>query len=407
MSAADAWHTNQWFVSPWDYDEKVVGQLNFPRNLKIHDVTLRDGEQQAGVIFDRKDKIRIAKKLDEVGVHRIEAGMPAVSDQDEAAIKEISSLGLKAEIFAFSRCLIEDVKRASDCGAKGVVVEIPCSEHIIKHAYGWTVDKAIKLSIEATLCAKELGLYTVFFPIDSTRAEISWFLDTIEQVATEGHMDALGVVDTFGVISPHAVPYLMRRIRQRIPDKPLEPHFHSDFGMGVGNTIIAMAAGGSVAHTTVTGIGERAGNTPMEDLVLALKTMYGVDLGIRTEMFCELSKMVRETARVSIPQNRSIVGPTLFDIESGIIAGWVEQAGDEHILECVPFTPDLVGQEPVRIVLGKNSGMPSVVHWLRKLGIELPKEKQEGLVPLLKAEVYRKNRLLTTEEFRDLVKRTP
>ena len=403
MTNCVRFQTEQWFTSPWNFEREVTSQLAFPEEIKIHDITLRDGEQQAGIIFTKDEKVKIAKKLDEVGVHRIEAGMPAVSSQDEAAIKEINNLGLKSEIFAFSRCMIKDIKAAYDCGVKGVIVEIPCSEHIIKYAYGWDLDKAIKLSIEATSYAKELGLYTVFFPIDATRAEINWFLDVIEKVATEGHMDALAVVDTFGVLSPHAVPYLMKKIKERMPKIPLEPHFHDDYGMGVANTIISLACGGSVAHTTVTGIGERAGNTAMEDLVLTLKTMYNIDLGLKTEKFFELSKFVLNLAKAVIPSNRPIVGEKLFNVESGIIAGWVEQAGVDHILEYIPFTPDLVGQNPVEVVFGKNSGLPTVSYWLKKLNKKLSEEKQLEVLKKIKEKSFEKKELLTLKEFKAIL----
>jgi len=404
MSSSSNYHTKQWFTSPWNFESDVVSKFKFPKNIKIHDITLRDGEQQAGITFTREDKVKIAKKLDEAGVHRIEAGMPAVSPQDEAAIKEINSLGLKAEIFAFSRCMVKDVKNAYDCGVKGIIVEIPSSEHIIKYAYGWDIDKAIKLSIEATSYAKELGLYTVFFPIDATRADVNWFLDVIEKVATEGHMDALAVVDTFGVLSPHAVPYFMQKIKDRLPGVPLEPHFHDDFGMGVANTIIGLGCGGSVAHTTVTGIGERAGNAAMEDLVLTLKTMYDIDLGIKTEKFFDLSKLVLDLAKVTIPPNRPIVGEKLFNVESGIIVGWIDQIAEtDHVLEYIPFTPELVGQNPVEVVFGKNSGLTTVIYWLKRINKTLPEEKQLEVVKKIKEKAFEKKGLLTLNEFKEIV----
>jgi len=195
--------------------------------VKVHDITLRDSEQQAGITFTKDDKIRIAEKLAEVGVHHIEAGMPAVSPQDEAAVREIVKRNLGPEIFCFSRCMVDDVKRAADCGVTGVVMEIPASEHLIKYAYQWSLEKAIDLSIKATITAKEMGLYTVFFTIDATRAEMDWFLDLIEKVATEGHMDALSLVDTFGVLSPHGASYFTKKVKERI-NKPLEIHFHAE-----------------------------------------------------------------------------------------------------------------------------------------------------------------------------------
>ena len=235
--------------------------FKFAKKIKFHDVTLRDGEQQTGVIFTKDDKIRIAEGLAEAGVHRIEAGMPVVSPSDAAAIKEIVKRNLGPKIFAFSRCMVDDVKRAVDCGVKGVVMEVPSSEHIIKYAYKWSLEKAIDLSIESTKYAHEQGLEVVFFPIDFSRAEMNWVLDLILRVANEGHMDALALVDTFGVLSPHSIQYLVRSVKARI-NKRLEAHFHMDFGMGVANTIMALAEGVEVVHSTVLGLGERAGNVP-------------------------------------------------------------------------------------------------------------------------------------------------
>ena len=293
------------------------------------------------------------------------------------------------------------MKLAKECGVKGIVVEIPSSEHIIKHAYGWELQKAIDLSIEATLLAKELGLYTVWFPIDASRADMSWFLDLIEKIATEGHLDALAVVDTFGGISPHAIPYLIKRIRERVK-KPLEPHFHDDFGMGVANTLMALACGCTVAHTTVTGIGERAGNAAMEELVLALLTMYGIDIGIKTEKFCALSKLVRELSGTQIPSNRPIVGETLLNVESGIVASWVRRCRDESPLELGPFVPSLVGQQPIELVMGKSSGVDSVAEWLEKMKADASPEQREAIVLKVKDASIKKKGLLTQEEFKKI-----
>ena len=397
------WKSDQWFVSPWNYKEEIVSGFQFADEIKIHDVTLRDGEQQTGIVMNRKEKVKIAKALSDAGVHRIEAGMPVVSADDEAAIKEIVDLDLDAEIFAFARCMVPDVMRAKDCGVKGIIVEIPCSEHIIEHAYGWPLEKALALSVEATLCAKENGLYTVFFPIDASRAEMNWFLDTIEHVATEGHMDALAVVDTMGGISPHAVPYMVEQIKKRIK-KPLEPHFHDDFGMGVANTMMALTSGCSVAHTTVLGIGERAGNAAMEPLVLSLLTMYGKDIGIKTEKLYELSQIVREIGRVQVPDNKGVVGERLFQIESGIVASWFELCGVENRLELMPLLPSLMGQPEPQIVMGKGSGIDNINNWLKSEGIEADDQTKLDLVPKVKETALEKKRLLNKEEFVQLVK---
>jgi isopropylmalate/homocitrate/citramalate synthase len=396
------WKTDKWFVSPWCYLPEVKKNFNFASKIKLHDVTLRDGEQQTAVVFRREEKVAIAKQLDALGVHRIEAGMPAVSEQDRAAIQDIANLGLKSEIFAFGRCIPEEIKVVKACGCKGVVIEIPASDHLIEHAYGWTFDRAMKASIDTTLAAKEAGLYTVFFTIDSTRTEVERLLDIVERVATEGHMDAFTLADTFGVTTPESIYHVVKKVIERLK-KPVEIHCHQDFGLGVANTIYALAAGASVAHTTVTGLGERAGNVPMEDVVMSLLCLYGIDLGIRTEKLCEVSRFVLERAKVTIPPNRPIVGDKLYEVESGIIAGWVRLAREKYPLEYVPFAPDLVGQKPVSIVLGKNSGPPSMLEWCEKLGVTATEEERMTMLQMVKAKSFEKKDLLTENEFKAIV----
>src|SRR5450830_91434 len=307
MANPTPWKTNDWFVSEWNYAPEVTKDFKFAKNIKIHDVTLRDGEQQTGVILSKDEKIRIAEGLAEAGVHRIEAGMPIVSPSDNDAIKEIVKRNLGPQIFSFARCMKEDVKRAVDTGVKGVVMEIPSSKHMLELAYRWPLEKAIETSIEATKFAHDNGLEVVFFPIDFSRAEMKWALDLIERVGKDGHMDALALVDTFGVVSPHAMKYFVQQVKKRI-NKRLEAHFHQDFGMGVANTIMALAEGVEVMHTTVLGIGERAGNTPMEETAMALLTLYGVDTGLNYAKFFELAHLVAELSQTPILPNRPVVG---------------------------------------------------------------------------------------------------
>jgi isopropylmalate/homocitrate/citramalate synthase len=391
-------------VSPWNYLDEVVKDFQPPEKVRVHDVTLRDGEQQAGVIFTKDDKVRIAEKLSEVGVHRIEAGMPAVSPRDRAAIEEIVKRDLGSEIFCFSRCMKNDVQLAADCGVDGIVIEIPSSDHLIEQAYQWPLQKAIDLSIEATSYAKEKGLYTVFFTIDATRSDMKWLLDLVERVASEGHMDAFTLVDTFGVISPQAVSYFTRKVKERI-DKPLEIHFHSDFGMGVANTINAVLAGGEVIHTTVLGIGERAGNTPMEETVMALLTMYGIDVGIDYGKMNELSQLVRELSGAQIPTSRPFVGDGAYTIESGIVTGWYRNAFEKNPTTLYPVRPDFVGHEQPKIVMGKKSGVDNIWVWSDRLGIELSEDEALEVLQEVKLKSHDLKRLLTEGEFMEIAER--
>jgi isopropylmalate/homocitrate/citramalate synthase len=224
-------------------------------------------------------------------------------------------------------------------------------------------------------------------------------------VAKEGHMDALALVDTFGVLSPHAIQYLVRQVKMRI-SKRLEAHFHMDFGMGVANTIMALAEGVEVVHSTVLGLGERAGNVPMEDTAMALLTLYGIDTGLKYDKFYGLSKLVAQLSGHAVPSNRQVVGDSLFKIESGIIASWFENCGVENATELFPFRWDVVGQAPVSVVFGKGSGIDSVKWGMRKLGVQFNEEEAMKVVAAIKEFSLQRKRLLTDDEFRDVVNAT-
>ncbi len=399
----EPWKTDKWFSSPWNYLPEVSSEFQFADDVTIHDVTLRDGEQQAGVEFTADDKVRIATALAEAGIHRIEAGLPAVSPADTEAIKRMVAEDLPTEIYAFSRCMVPDVELALECGVSGVVMEVPASHHLIEKAYQWPVEKAIAASVEATKYAHDNGLKVTFFPIDATRSTMTQLLDDLEKVATDGHVDNVALVDTFGVTSPHAIRYYTQRVRERM-NVPLETHFHMDFGMGVANSILAAAEGASVIHTTVSGIGERAGNAPTEETVLALLTMYGIDTGIKTEKFTEIARLVAELSGVTQPANRPVTGDMLYNVESGIIATWVKNVGDE-LLEPFPFRPELVGQSDPKIVLGKGSGLDSVAIWLGRHGIYDAETKEiEAILAEVKGRSLAKKGLLDDDEFLDVVR---
>jgi isopropylmalate/homocitrate/citramalate synthase len=398
------WKTDNYFVSPWNYQPEVIGDLTPPERVAVHDVTLRDGEQQAGVEFTADDKVRIAEALAEAGVDRIEAGLPAVSPADAEAVKRIANAGLPSRVFAFARCMVSDVELALEAGVEGIVMEVPSSRHIIELAYRWPYQRALDATIESTRFAHEHGLEVVFFPIDSTRADITEFLDLIQAIERDGHMDRLALVDTFGVLSPAAASFMVRKVRERI-DKPLETHFHMDFGMGVANTVNAVVQGADTVQVSVTGVGERSGNVPLEETVLALKMLYGLETNIDYSKLYGLSKLVRELAGVPVAPNRAVVGDRIFNVESGIITSWVKNVGQENLLEAFPFRPEFVGQTGPEIVLGKGSGLDSVLIWLDKVGLG-PADADQSMEILtrVKAISLERKGLLDEQTFSEIAK---
>ena len=372
------------------------------RKIRIHDVTLRDGEQQIGVGFRKEEKVVIAEKLAEVGIHRIEAGMPATSSEDAAAIREIVKKNLGPEIFAFCRSVLDDIKIAKDCGVYGVVVEIPSSEQMITYSYQWTVEKAIDLVVNATNLAHELGLKVVLFTMDSTRAQFDWLANLVLSVKRNGYFDSVTLVDTQGVISPTATRYLVRKMK-KIIDTPIEGHFHNDLGLANANSLAAMEEGVDVLHSTVLGMGPRAGQAATEQVVVALKLLYGIDIGIKINKLYELAQLVSKLAPNRISMNQPLVGDSLFKIESGIPASWWIRIKEDHPLAFYGMLPSLVGHQEVEIVLGKGSGLPSIKYWIKKLDLDVKEELHPEILLRVKKLAVEKKGLVTESEFREIV----
>ncbi|MFP4490494.1 MAG: hypothetical protein ACLFNZ_03390 [Spirochaetaceae bacterium] len=391
----------KWWVSPSNYAEEVTSKFGFPKKVEILDTTLRDGEQQPGIIFTRQDKVRIAKKLAEVGVHRIEAGTPAVSQEDTDAIKEITGLNLGPKIFCFVRNMVKDMELAKECGVDGVLAEVPGSEHLLKFGKKWTAEKAIKAAIEATTAAHELGLYVTFFPADSSRASINFLLDSLQAIEEEGHMDSVALVDTFGAFSPEGAAFRVREMRSRF-SQPIEVHFHDDFALGTATTIAGLAAGAEVCHVSVNGIGERAGGAGLESVAMALEALYGVETGISTQKLKELSLLVEELSNFKCQANRAVVGDRIFGWETGLPSSLWLNAKDTEPLAMLPYLWTMTGQQEPQIYLGKKSGKDNLKKWAKENGISLSEEEETDLLNRVKIKSIALKRDLNVDEFKML-----
>jgi isopropylmalate/homocitrate/citramalate synthase len=207
-----------------------------------------------------------------------------------------------------------------------------------------------------------------------------------------------------GATSIHAMQFFVRTMKNRFPDKPLEAHFHMDFGLGIANTLMACSEGVEVIQSTVLGLGERAGNVPMEETVMALLTLYNIDIGIKTQQLKPLADMVAEVSGATILGNRPIVGDDLFKVESGIIATWLLNCGYEDQTEVVPFRPSLVGQAEPEAVMGKGSGIDNCKHWLDKFQIQANEDEAMEVLMAVKEWGLVHKRLMKDEEFATLAK---
>jgi isopropylmalate/homocitrate/citramalate synthase len=400
----EPWNSErQWRVSPANYDPAVTAQYRFAPKIEILDTTLRDGEQQPGLFIAPEDRLRLVRQLDDIGIHRIEAGNPSISKQDADSVKAICDLGLRAKIYVFCRAMPQDAKLAKSCGVDGVLMEIPSSEHLLKYGKRWSVEKAIGAAIEGTLAAKEEGLRVSFFPADSSRADIEYLLDMIDQVKTKGYMDSVVLVDTFGCYTPMAAAYTVKRIKERFPSLPVEAHFHEDFDIGVANTIAAFTAGADVAHTTVNGVGERAGSVPYEPLVLSLKLLYGVETGIKLDRIVETSKMFRKMVGQDVHTHKAVVGDRIFTYETGLPWSLWKNCRDENPTAMFSYMWSVTGHSGPAIVMGKKSGKDNVADKLEQLGLKADGEQLAQILNRVKDMAYEVNRALTDEEFRQIV----
>ncbi|MEM0015111.1 MAG: homoaconitate hydratase [Zestosphaera sp.] len=397
-----AWLTDKWFVSPYNYVDEVRKSMKLPEKVYIHDTTLRDGEQQPGVVFRKGEKLEIAMALDDAGVDFIEAGMPAVSREDLEAAKAIARQGLKAKVLVFTRCLKEDVDLALEAEVPGVVMELPASDHIMEYAYKWPIDKALERSQDAVEYAKQHGLYVKLFTIDATRSSLEFLKTMTESVGRR--LDVLTIADTFGVMNPYAMEYFIRRVREFV-DKPVEVHTHDDFGLAVANSVAAVVGGATTVHVTVNGIGERSGNAALEETVLTLELLLGVRTNVRLNRLYKLSKLVESLSGVPLPPQKAVVGDNAVRIESGILADWWYSVKDSRPVEVLPYLPTLVGRKAdVSVLLGKKSGRRNVVEKLREWRISVRDEEVALILMRLKDIAVERKRILTEDEFRELVR---
>jgi isopropylmalate/homocitrate/citramalate synthase len=392
---------DQWWVAPANYVPEVIEKHSFLPKVQILDTTLRDGEQQPGIVFSREDKVAIAKQLDAIGIHKIEAGTPAVSQGDADAIREICDSGLKAEIYCFVRNVVSDIELAKKCGVQGVLAEVPGSEHLLNKGMKWSVEKAIKAACEATSAAHELGMKVTFFPADGSRASLDFLLDTLDAIKEGGHVDAITLVDTFGAFSPEGAAYTVRKMVERLKC-PIEVHCHEDFGLSVATTIAALRAGASCAHVTVNGIGERTGNTPLEPLLVSLRALYGIDTGIDLSKLMALSKDVEKRSGMPVSPVKAVVGERIFGWETGMPVAMWKNCKDEDPLVMLPYLWTLVNQRAPYIYTGKKSGAANIALVAEELGITLSEENTKAMVNLVKELAIKEKRDISREEFKAL-----
>jgi isopropylmalate/homocitrate/citramalate synthase len=376
-----------------------TGSLNDPYSIRgsvgLYDTTLRDGEQTVGVVLSPAEKVEIARLLDELGIDRIEAGFPRVSDDDWQAVAKIAAAGLHAEVWGFSRAVPADLEALVELGVRYSVIESPISD-LKLDAIGVSRETMLERIAKAIRFAAEHDIHAAFFGVDSTRADLDFFRRVYETAVEAGAREVV-VVDTLGIASPEAVGDLVGRTLQWVDGTPVHFHGHNDFGLATASAVAAVRAGATWVQGTINGMGERAGNANLGEVALTLRALYDVETNLRLDRIRAVAERVRDLSGYVLEPWKPVTGETLYRRESGAVAS---QFHDAPSIE--PYSSELVGAER-GIVLGKKSGLDSVRIKADELGLDVPEDRRADVLAAVKKLGTEKRRLVTDDEFRRIV----
>lgn len=377
------------------FNKGHLANADLPEKVTVYDSTLRDGEQMPLVAFSLEGKIEIAEMLGDVGVKQIEAGYPAVSEGEREAVRKIASLGTGSEILALARTNQEDIDAAVDCGVDLVMLFTASSDLHREVKYEISRQEQEDKVIEALDYAKSSGIKFSFSTEDSTRTELGYIIK-LSKLAEEKGACRIGLADTTGCILPSALGDLVRKVAGEV-SVPVSVHLHNDFGLGVANALASIENGASAVATTVNGIGERAGNVPLEQLAVALEVLYGIDTGIDVSGLKKLCERVSQLSGVPLSPNHPWVGGNIFRHESGIHVAAI--SSNPMTYECV--APDFLGASR-EFVLGKHSGKFSIKKKLEEMGLKAGEEEVAAVLQAVKS-AAQKGEKIDDIRFRALV----
>ena len=365
-------------------------------HVHINDTTLRDGEQAAGIVFSAAEKIAIASLMDAIGIPELEVGIPAMGGSEAEAITTIVQKGLKTALLGWNRAVRSDIEASIACGLQRVHISIPVSDIQIKAKFQGKTHLVWERLRDSLNFALDKGLFVSVGAEDASRADESFLLE-VAQFAQSLGASRFRFCDTVGILDPLTTAQKVGKLVKSL-HIPVEMHTHNDFGLATANALAGLQAGATSVNTTVNGLGERAGNAALEEMIMALKRLYQVDLEVETARLRELSQLVIKASGIALPPWKAIVGDNIFAHESGIHAHGVLQNPQTY----EPFSPDEVGWKR-RLVVGKHSGRHLLTNLLSQHGIRLNHEESQVVLDSVRHLSVQMKRSLTVEELLDVV----
>lgn len=375
----------------------TVKKLADGKQIYIVDTTLRDGEQTAGVVFANAEKIAIAEILSNMGIDQLEVGIPTMGGDEKEAIKQIVKRNLKSSIMAWNRAVISDIEQSIDCGVDAVAISISVSDIHIKHKLKTSREWVLENMVKAVLYAKKNGLYVSVNGEDASRADRDFLVEFIN-AAKEAGADRFRYCDTVGIMDPFKIYTDIKYLEEKT-GFDIEMHTHNDFGMATANAVAGVKAGANYVGVTVNGLGERAGNAALEEVIMSFKYVFGYDVDIDTTKFRESSEYVSRASGRALPPWKAIVGDNMFAHESGIHAdGAIKNPKNYEA-----FDPSVVGLER-QIIIGKHSGKAAILNKFKEYGIDLSNDEASGILEIIRATSVRLKRSLFDKELVQIYK---
>jgi isopropylmalate/homocitrate/citramalate synthase len=385
-----------------NYHPETASQRHVADGLIFWDETLRDGEQTPGVHFTPEEKLRVATLLSEIGVSVVNAGIPVVSEEEARAVRLVADAGLKCKVLAAARTVPKDVDAVINSGATHIAIFVAASQVHLRYKLRMTQEEVRAVSLASVRQAKDAGLHVAFVTEDTVRAPFD-FVERLYREVQDAGADRLVVADTVGIMTPLTFRWYLNEFQRRVRPKDLSVHCHNDFGLATANTLTAIECGARAPHVCVNGLGERAGNASLEEVVVLVESIYGVRTGIRTERLTELSRLVEELSGIPVAANKALVGYNAFSHEAGIHTHGILA----NTLTYEPLQPEVVGAHR-QMILGKHTGKAAVVEKLKERGLTASDPLLLELLQRIKVETESRSKadlLQFLREYRHLFER--